>query len=102
MCCPIILYYCADALCCRNDPELDIIGYKCAARFVLCTGGRCSIRFWVGNDRGSLIFCGVRMRVLSPSSRAGKRVYLSMWDLLWAVASPLVALYARDVDIFLK
>lgn len=38
------------------------------------------------------------MFTLLPSSRAGRRVYLSIWDLLWAVASPIIALYLRDGD----
>ena len=40
------------------------------------------------------------MRVPSPTSRSGKRVYLSLWDLTWAVGSPLLALYLRDPEIF--
>ena len=39
------------------------------------------------------------MRVPLPTSRTGKRVYLSLWDLFWALASPVVALYLRDVEI---
>jgi lipopolysaccharide/colanic/teichoic acid biosynthesis glycosyltransferase len=39
------------------------------------------------------------MRVHSPTSRSGSRTYLSMWDLFWALVSPLLALYLRDVDI---
>ena len=35
------------------------------------------------------------MRVPSPTSRAGK-IYLSVWDLLCALASPLLALALRD------
>src|SRR6266498_5756333 len=42
------------------------------------------------------------MRVSSPSSRTGKRVYLSMWDLFWALISPILALYLRDVDILFR
>src|SRR4029079_18026015 len=34
--------------------------------------------------------------VPSPTSRSTKRVHLSIWDLLWAVASPPLALYLRD------
>src|SRR5262245_41093765 len=37
------------------------------------------------------------MRV--PTSRSGSRIYLSIWDLFWALASPIVALYLRDVDV---
>lgn len=40
------------------------------------------------------------MRVPSPTSRSGNRVYLSLWDLFWAVSSPGAALYLRDPDIF--
>src|SRR5262245_1110817 len=39
------------------------------------------------------------MRVPSPTSRSGKRVYLSLWDLFWALASPILALYLRNPDI---
>jgi lipopolysaccharide/colanic/teichoic acid biosynthesis glycosyltransferase len=39
------------------------------------------------------------MRVPSPTSRTGKRVYLSLWDLFWALASPILALYLRTPDI---
>src|SRR6266545_4037201 len=42
------------------------------------------------------------MHVPSPSSRTGKRVYLSLWDLFWALISPLLALYLRDVDILFR
>src|SRR3984893_14659905 len=35
----------------------------------------------------------------SPTSRSGQRIYVSICDLLWALASPLVALYLRDADI---
>src|SRR6266540_4815675 len=38
------------------------------------------------------------MRVHSPSSRSGSRIYLSLWDLFWALVSPLLALYLRGVD----
>jgi len=40
------------------------------------------------------------MRVPSPTSRSRKRVYLSLWDLAWAVGSPLLALYLRNPAIF--
>ena len=36
------------------------------------------------------------MSIPSPTSRSGRRIYLSAWDLLWAVASPLLALYLHD------
>jgi lipopolysaccharide/colanic/teichoic acid biosynthesis glycosyltransferase len=39
------------------------------------------------------------MRVPTPTSRSHKRVYLSLWDLIWAVASPPIALYLRNVDL---
>jgi lipopolysaccharide/colanic/teichoic acid biosynthesis glycosyltransferase len=39
------------------------------------------------------------MRVPSPTSRSRKRTYISLWDLFWALASPVVALYLRDADI---
>jgi lipopolysaccharide/colanic/teichoic acid biosynthesis glycosyltransferase len=41
------------------------------------------------------------MRVPSPTSRTGSRVYVSIWDLFWALISPLLALYLRDADIVL-
>ena len=40
------------------------------------------------------------MHVPSPTSRSRKRVYLSLWDLTWALASPFLALYLRDPEIF--
>jgi lipopolysaccharide/colanic/teichoic acid biosynthesis glycosyltransferase len=40
------------------------------------------------------------MRIPSPTSRSGKRVYLSLWDLSWALGSPILALYLRDASIF--
>jgi hypothetical protein len=39
------------------------------------------------------------MRVHSPSSRSGSRIYLSLWDVFWALVSPILALYLRDVDL---
>ena len=39
------------------------------------------------------------MHFPSPTSRSGQRVYLSLWDLFWAVASPMAALCLRDSDI---
>jgi lipopolysaccharide/colanic/teichoic acid biosynthesis glycosyltransferase len=39
------------------------------------------------------------MRVPSPTSRSRKRIYVSLWDLFWALVSPLVALYLRDAAI---
>jgi lipopolysaccharide/colanic/teichoic acid biosynthesis glycosyltransferase len=44
----------------------------------------------------------LNMRVPSPSSRSGTRIYLSLWDLFWAVISPAVALYLRDPDIVFR
>ena len=37
------------------------------------------------------------MRVHSPTSRSGSRIYLSIWDLFWALVSPILALYLRDI-----
>ena len=42
------------------------------------------------------------MRVPSPTSRSGTRVYLSLWDLFWAVVSPVLALYLRDPGIVFR
>ena len=42
------------------------------------------------------------MPVPSPTSRSGTRVYLSLWDLLWALVSPVLALYLRDADIVFR
>src|SRR5262249_60857721 len=42
------------------------------------------------------------MRVPTPTSRSGTRVYLSLWDLFWAVVSPVLALYLRDADIVFR
>src|SRR5262252_9154582 len=42
------------------------------------------------------------MSVPSPASRSGKRIYVSVWDLFWALVSPILALYLRDVDILLR
>jgi lipopolysaccharide/colanic/teichoic acid biosynthesis glycosyltransferase len=39
------------------------------------------------------------MRVHSPSSRSGSRIYLSLWDVFWALVCPILALYLRDVDL---
>jgi lipopolysaccharide/colanic/teichoic acid biosynthesis glycosyltransferase len=39
------------------------------------------------------------VRVHSPTSRSGSRIYLSIWDLFWALVSPILALYLRDVDV---
>jgi lipopolysaccharide/colanic/teichoic acid biosynthesis glycosyltransferase len=42
------------------------------------------------------------MHVPSPSSRSRQRIYLSLWDLFWAVASPLLALHLRDPGILFR
>ena len=42
------------------------------------------------------------MRVPSPTSRSGTRVYLSLWDLFWAVDSQVLALYLRNADIVFR
>src|SRR5215510_7737810 len=42
------------------------------------------------------------MRVPSPTSRSGTRVYLSLWDLFWALVSPVLALYLRNADIVFR
>src|SRR5205085_1049760 len=42
------------------------------------------------------------MQVPSPTSRTGKRVYLSLWDVFWALVSPILALYLRDPDILIS
>ena len=42
------------------------------------------------------------MRVPSPTSRSGTRIYLSLWDLFWALATPILALYLRDADIVFR
>jgi lipopolysaccharide/colanic/teichoic acid biosynthesis glycosyltransferase len=42
------------------------------------------------------------MPVLSPASRSRKKVYISFWDLFWALASPIIALYLRDADVLLR
>src|SRR5262245_39798815 len=39
------------------------------------------------------------MHVPSPTSRSGNRIYLSLWDLFWALVSPILALYLRDSEI---
>jgi lipopolysaccharide/colanic/teichoic acid biosynthesis glycosyltransferase len=39
------------------------------------------------------------MVVPSPTSRSRKRIYVSLWDLFWALVSPILALYLRDPDI---
>jgi lipopolysaccharide/colanic/teichoic acid biosynthesis glycosyltransferase len=47
---------------------------------------------------GLLSVAGVsaNMRLPSPTSRQKKKVYLSVWDVLWALLSPLVALWMAD------
>src|SRR4051812_45246755 len=39
------------------------------------------------------------MRLPSPSSRTGRRVSITLWDLFWALITPPLALYRRDVDL---
>ena len=36
-----------------------------------------------------------RMFSLLPTSRAGRKIYLSIWDLFWALTCPIFALYIR-------
>ena len=36
------------------------------------------------------------MRLPSPTSRRSKKVYLSIWDVFWALLSPLAALWLAD------
>src|SRR3984893_6342126 len=38
----------------------------------------------------------------SPTSRSGQRIHLSICDLLWALLSPLAALYLREADILYR
>jgi lipopolysaccharide/colanic/teichoic acid biosynthesis glycosyltransferase len=40
------------------------------------------------------------MAVPSPTSRSGSRIYVSLWDLLWALVTPIIALYLRYIDPF--
>ena len=42
------------------------------------------------------------MRVPSPTSRSGNRIYVSLWDLFWALVSPILALYLRNSDLVLR
>jgi lipopolysaccharide/colanic/teichoic acid biosynthesis glycosyltransferase len=42
------------------------------------------------------------MRVHSPTSRSGRRIYLSIWDLFWTLTSPGLALYLRDANVIFK
>jgi lipopolysaccharide/colanic/teichoic acid biosynthesis glycosyltransferase len=42
------------------------------------------------------------MQVLTPTSRNGRKVSLSLWDLAWALVTPILALYLRDIDILLR
>lgn len=42
------------------------------------------------------------MHIPSPTSRSGKRIYLSAWDFFWAAVSPILALYLRDPGILLN
>ena len=38
----------------------------------------------------------------SPTSLSGQRIYLSICDLVWALTSPLIALYLRDAEILYR
>src|SRR4029077_10865049 len=61
---------------------------------------RCERREALGHPRRPIRLLGVdQVRVHSPTSRSGRRIYLSIWDLFWALVSPIVALYLRDIDI---
>src|SRR5262249_32515714 len=54
----------------------------------------------VGDPRRAHLVLGVdAVRVHSPTSRSGSRIYLSIWDLFWALVSPILALHLRDVDV---
>src|SRR5215475_1443507 len=35
-----------------------------------------------------------------PTSRSHKKIYMSLWDVFWALASPPIALYMGDALIF--
>src|SRR6516162_8447722 len=35
----------------------------------------------------------------SPTSRSSSKIYLSIWDLFWALVSPILALLLRDVGV---
>src|SRR5215475_7904669 len=39
------------------------------------------------------------MRIPVPTSRAARRVHLSVWDLIWALVCPFLALYLRDAQV---
>src|SRR5262249_11295887 len=54
----------------------------------------------VGAPRRAQLVLGVdAVRVHSPTSRSGSRIYLSIWDLFWALVSPILALHLRGVDV---
>src|SRR5215510_637154 len=60
----------------------------------------CERREVVGHPRRAHLVLGVdAVRVHSPTSRSGSRIYLSIWDLFWALVSPILALHLRDVDV---
>jgi lipopolysaccharide/colanic/teichoic acid biosynthesis glycosyltransferase len=42
------------------------------------------------------------MRVPSPTSRSGQKIYLSLFDLSWAAITPILALYLRDSSLVLN
>jgi FlaA1/EpsC-like NDP-sugar epimerase len=39
------------------------------------------------------------MRIPVPSSRAARKAHLSFWDVMWALVTPILALYLRDALI---
>src|SRR5215470_13917369 len=41
------------------------------------------------------------MRVPSPTSRSGV-TFLLLWDVSWALVTPILALYVRDVDVLFR
>src|SRR5256712_10974377 len=60
-------------------------------------GGRREV---LGHPRRAHSAVGVgNVRVHSPTSRSGSRIYLSIWDLFWALVSPILALHLREVDL---
>jgi lipopolysaccharide/colanic/teichoic acid biosynthesis glycosyltransferase len=42
------------------------------------------------------------MPLPSPTSRSGRRIYLSVWDVFWALTCPIVALYLRHADVLFR
>src|SRR6266404_5657736 len=39
------------------------------------------------------------MRIPAPTSHSGRKTQLAFWDVCWALACPIVALYLRDAEI---